>query len=59
MNGIYLLKSYYRENVTYSKLPLSIYFTFILSKLEFVFTSHISKDYLHWLKTLSQINITE
>ena len=38
---------------------LSFIFTFILKKLETLFTSHISMDYLDWLKTHFQINITE
>ena len=34
-------------------------FIFTLTKLEFGFTSHVSMDYLHQLKTFLQINITE
>ena len=38
---------------------LIVIFTFILSKLEFGFYNSHIMDYLHRLKKLSQINITE
>ena len=43
---------YSSTGITYGTLLLFIIFTFILSKLEFGFKSHISMDYLHPLHGL-------